>query len=119
MSDKFLDEYTAGEFLDWLNHEFADEYIKQIISEEEGDTSIINVFDIELLKKNFIYHVRRYIIIERGHKLYIHDERHCRDIMMFRYTDVNKEEIQNHVNNLCDDLNQGKIMFTSKHPFCD
>lgn len=119
MTDKILDEYTAGEFIDWLTNEFADEYIKQMIDESEDETVINNMFDVELLKKNFIYHIRRYVVVERGHKLYIHDERHCRDIMMFRYTDIDKEEIQNHVNSLCDDLNQGKIIFTGRARFCD
>ena len=120
MSDKILDkEYSAGEFLDWLSNEFADIYIKPMIDESDGEVIVNNVFDIDQLKKNFIHHIRRYVVVERGHKFYIHDERHCKDIMMFRYTDIDKEDIQNHVHNLCNDLNQGKIIFTRNERFCD
>ncbi len=119
MSNKFLDEYSAGEFLDWLSNECADEYIKQEIDEYDGETSIKDVFDIEQLKSNFLYTNRRYIVVERGYKFYIHDERNCTDIMMFRYTENDKEDVQNHVYNVCEDLNQGKVNFIGKKYRCD
>ena len=119
MAERFLEDYSAGEFLDWLSEEPADIYIKQIINESpDGDTSITDVFNIEELKKNFISHINRYTVVERGYKLYIHDERHCKDIMMFRYTSEDKEDVQNHVYNMCDDLNKGKVIFTRNEHFC-
>ena len=118
MAERFLEEYTAGEFLDWLQDEPIDMYIEQVVREINDDTVIFDIFDIEALKKNFIYHIRRYTVVERGYKFYVHDERHCKDIMMFRYTKENKEEIQNHVHNICEDLNQGNIIFTRHEHFC-
>lgn len=119
VTNKFLDEYSAGEFLDWLSNEYADEYIKQEISENNGETIINDVFDIEQLKTNFLYTVRRYVVVKRGYKFYIHDERNCTDIMMFKYTEADKEEVQNHVYNVCEDLNQGKINFIGRKYRCD
>lgn len=119
VTNKFLDEYSAGEFLDWLSNEYANEYIKQEISENNGETIINDVFDIEQLKTNFLYTVRRYVVVKRGYKFYIHDERNCTDIMMFKYTEADKEEVQNHVYNVCEDLNQGKINFIGRKYRCD
>lgn len=119
MTNKFLDEYSAGEFLDWLSDEYADEYIKQSITENNGDTIINDVFDIEQLKTNFLYTVRRYVVVKRGYRFYIHDERNCTDIMMFKFTETDREDVQNHVYNVCEDLNQGKINFIGKKYRCD
>ena len=119
VTNKFLDEYSAGEFLDWLSDEYADEYIKQEISENNGETIINDVFDIEQLKTNFLYTVRRYVVVKRGYRFYIHDERNCTDIMMFKFTEADKEDVQNHVYNVCEDLNQGKINFIGKKYRCD
>lgn len=119
MTERIFDDYSAREFFDWLEDEYADEYISEEIEEHDGDTVIVSKFDIERLKKSFLYYIRRYTIVKRGYKFYIHDERHCADIMMFRYTDENEEEIQNHVNNICKDLNQGKVFFTGKKHKCD
>lgn len=119
MIEEFFNDYTAGEFLDWLIDENLDEYVKEVIEENDGEAFVANMFDVEKLKKNFLYHIRRYTVIKRGFKFYIHDERQCMDIMMFRYTDSNKEEIQNHVNDICNDLNSGKVIFTGrKHHMC-
>lgn len=119
MIEDFFNDYTAKEFLDWLSDEYADEYIKEVINRDSNDDTIINnMFDIERLKKNFSYSIHRYTIVKRGFKFYIHDERNCVDIMMFRYNETNYEEILEHVNKLCDDLNQGNINFVGKKYKC-
>ena len=74
---------------------------------------------IERLKQNFSRRVHRYVVIKRGFRFYIHDERNCADIMMFRYTEANHDEILEHVNNMCDDLNQGNINFIGRKYRCD
>ena len=119
MTEKIFDKYSAREFLDWLSDEVADEYIKQEIEDDGFDTVITDLFDMEQLKKNFLYHIKRYTVIKRGYKFYIHDERSCRDIMMFEYTDNNRTVVENYVQGVCDDLNKGKIHFVGKKHWCD
>lgn len=120
MIEEFFNDYTAGEFLNWLSKEYADEYIKEnIIEDENGDTVLNSIFDIERLKQNFSRRVHRYVVIKRGFRFYIHDERNCADIMMFRYTEANHDEILEHVNNMCDDLNKGNINFIGRKYRCD
>ena len=119
MIEDFLNDYTAKEFLDWLEEEYADEYIKQIVDESlDGETYINDVFDIEALIKNFSRQVRKYTIVKRGYRFFIHDERNCVDIMTFRYNDDNYEEVSNYVNDICDNLNKGNINFIGKKHRC-
>ena len=119
MIEDFFNDYTAAEFLNWLSKEYADEYIKENIEEDGEETVINSIFDIERLKQNFSRRVHRYVVIKRGLRFYIHDERNCTDIMMFRYTDSNYNEILEHVNSVCDDLNQGNINFIGRKYRCD
>ena len=118
MTEKIFDEFTAREVFDWLIDEYADEYIKQDIVEMDDESVISNVFDVELLKKHFLYHVRRYSVIKRGYKFYIHDERHCKDIMMFKFTDDTEVETENYVHAICEDLNKGSVHFVGKRYRC-
>lgn len=118
--DSILHEYTAGELLDWLSDEDISQYIEQEIEEtNNGDTIVIDVLNMEKIKNHFMYHIRRYISVKRGYKFYIHDNKTCNDIMMFKFTNENEEEIQNHVNNVCRDLNERKISFIGKKHRCD
>lgn len=117
--DNILHEYTAGELLDWLSEEDISEYIEQEIEEtDDGDTIIIDILNVDKVKAYFIQHVRRYVVVKRGYKFYIHDNKSCKDIMMFKFTSSTEEEIQNHVNNICKDLNANKVSFIGKKHHC-
>ena len=116
--DDILHEYTAGELLQWLGDEDISEYMQQDIMETDGDTIVIDVLNIDKIKTHFMYSVRKYIVVKRGFKFYIHDNKSCNDIMMFKFTNENEEEIQNHVNNICKDLNERKVNFIGKKYKC-
>lgn len=118
MTERVFDEYTAREFLDWLDDEEASEYIKQEVEFLGEESIIVDYFDIEKLKSSFLHHIKRYVTIKRGDKLYLHDNRTCNDIMQFRI-DGNEIEIQNYVNAMCDDLNNRKVNFIGKKYKCD
>ena len=118
--DNIMHEYTAGELLDWLKDEDINIYMEQEIEETNtGDTIVIDVLNVDKIKTQFIHHVRRYVVVKRGYKFYIHDNKTCNDIMMFKYTADNEEEIQNHANSICEDLNQHKINFIGKKYKCN
>lgn len=115
-----MHDYTAGELLHFLAEEDISEYIQQEIEEtNDGDTIVIDVLDVERVENEFMYHVRRYVSVKRGYKFYIHDNKSCNDIMMFKFNRNNEEEIQNHVNNICRDLNERKVSFIGKKHRCD
>ena len=117
--DNIFHEYTAGELLEWLQNEEATPYLEQEIEQIDDESIIIETFDIEAIKTNFMNAIHRYIVVERGYKLYLHDNQTCNDIMFFRYTDENKEEIQSHIDAICEDLNQRKISFVGRKYRCD
>ena len=74
--------------------------------------------DIELLKKDFIHSVRRYVSVKRGHQLYIHDNKKCKDIMQFRFTEETYENIQETVNSLIESLNDRDVNFVGTAHHC-
>ena len=51
MIEEFFNDYTAGEFLDWLTDENLDEYIKEVIEEDDDEVFVANMFDVEKLKE--------------------------------------------------------------------
>ena len=117
MTERVFDEYSAREFLDWLENEEAGEYINQEVEFIDDESVIIDTFDVEELKKNFMHHIKRYNVVKRGNKLYLHDNRTCNDIMQFRIYG-NDTEIQNYANSLCDDLNKRNVSFIGKKYRC-
>jgi hypothetical protein len=117
--DNIMHDYTAGELLEWLENEDIAEYIDQEIEVIDGESVVIESLDIDKVKSHFLYHIRRYIVVKRGYKLYIHDNKNCLDIMMFKFSDVDEEEVNNYVNSLCHDLNERKISFIGKKYRCD
>lgn len=119
MTEKFFDDYSAREFLDWLENEEATEYLNQEIEMVDGESTIIETFDMERLKTNFIHHIKRYSVVKRGKRLYLHDNRSCNDIMQFRIDNDDEVEVQNYVNHLCNDLNNRQINFIGKKYRCD
>ena len=51
---EILHEYTAGELLDWLKDEVADNYIQEIVEEDHGETYPVTKLDIEAIAMEII-----------------------------------------------------------------
>lgn len=118
--EEIFNKYTAGELLEFLDEKNITKYIEQrtVDVDEEGEVIIGDFLDIELLKQDFIYSVRRYVSVKRGHQLYIHDNKKCKDIMQFRFTEETYENIQETVNSLIESLNDRDVNFVGTVHHC-
>ena len=47
LDERDLEKYSAKELLQFLEDEIAMEYIKEIIYDDFGETTLLEVFDIE------------------------------------------------------------------------
>ena len=119
--EDFLDKYTAREFLEWLENEQIDEYLIPVVVKDEmgtDETFVVNMVDVELLKKQFMSKVHRYEVVVRGYTFYIHDNKTCHDIISWRFTDDNREQAQATADNVCKNLNNGVMSFISHEKHC-
>ena len=117
--DDILNEYTAGEFLSWLEDCEIDDYITQeAIVDYDNETTLVDMPDIDKLKTDFLDAIRRYIVVKRGYRFIVHDNRECDDVMSFRFNDSNEVEVQNMVNQMCAELNCHSIRFLSGKKHC-
>lgn len=116
--DDIFHKYTAGELLQWLENEDLDIYIKQEAVEVDNDVIIMEKLDIEQVKANFLRNIRRYEVIKRGKKFYIHDNRDCKDIMVLHFNDDDYEYVQNTANNIVESLNNREIHFVGTKHHC-
>ena len=117
--EDLLDKYTMREFLEWLEKEPLDEYmIPHIVTNMPDDTTVVNLADVEALKTAFLEKVHRYEIFIRGYRLYIHDNKTCQDIMSWIFTDETRDQYQEIANNVCKNLNNGTLSFTSREKPC-
>ena len=119
LDESDLEKYSAKEILQFLENEIAIEYIHEIIIDDFGETTLMEVFDIEKIKNDFLRSINRYSVIRRGRKIYIHDERDCKDIIMLRVNDYNDEIVMQEAYNLCERLNNGDLHFVGKIHTCD
>lgn len=115
---EILHEYTAGELLDWLKDEVADNYIQEIVEEDHGETYPVTKLDIEAIAMDFVRDVKRYEVVKRGQILYLFDNRMCQDLFSWRFNEDNYEEIQNTANAMCDSLNNRTMRFIGKREKC-
>ena len=114
-----LHNYTAGELLKWLDGISINEYCSTKIAESvDGDSFAYDVLDIEKITTDFIRQVRRYEVVKRGKTLYIHDNKDCKDILSWSFTDENYEYMQNTANNTCESLNNNTMRFIGKRDKC-
>lgn len=117
--DNVLNEYTAGEFLEWLADCDIDDYIAQdAIIGCDNETTLVDKADVEKMKIDFLDTIRRYIVVKRGHKFILHDNRECNDVMTFRFNSENEAEVQNMVNQMCMELNHHSVRFVSNKEHC-
>lgn len=116
--DDILEQYTAGELLKWIEDEDMDIYLLPTPVMIDDESTIITRLDIEQIKTNFLRTVRRYTVVKRGKTFYIHDEASCQDIMSFRFDEETEIEVQNHVHNLVEDLNERSAVFIGKKHCC-
>ena len=116
--DDILHKYTAGELLKWFEDEDLDLYITQEIIETNNESVVVDKLDIEAVKVAFLRNVRRYELVKRGKKIYIHDNKECQDIMTFQYDDSNYEYVQNTANNMVESLNNRDVRFIGKKHYC-
>lgn len=117
--NNILDKYSAKELLEWLRHQDLDIYLKEKITEnDDGETFISEVIDVDKIEDEYIKSVLRYTIIKRGKSLYIFDQEACREIMRLKFTPDDYEYVQNTAQNLIDSLNNRNITFVGKKHHC-
>lgn len=116
--EDFLDKYTVREFLEWLEKEPLDEYIMPQTVADAEETVVINMADVEALAKSFMEKVHRYEVVVRGYTFYIHDNKTCRDIISWKFTDENRQQAQLTADNVCKNLNNGVMSFISHEKHC-
>ena len=119
LDERDLEKYSAKELLQFLEDEIAMEYIKEIIYDDFGESTLLEVFDIEKIKTDFLRSINRYSVVRRGQKVYIHDERDCKDIIMLRVRDYDDEATMKEAYDLCEQLNNGDLHFVAKIHTCD
>ena len=119
LDERDLEKYSAKEFLQFLEDEIAMEYIKEIIYDDFGESTLLEVFDIEKIKTDFLRSINRYSVVRRGQKVYIHDERDCKDIIMLKVRDYDAEATMQEAYDLCEQLNNGDLHFVAKIHTCD
>lgn len=119
LDERDLEKYSAKELLQFLEDEIAMEYIKEIIYDDFGESTLLEVFDIEKIKNDFLRSINRYSVVRRGQKVYIHDERDCKDIIMLRVHDYDDETTMQEAYDLCEQLNNGDLHFVAKIHTCD
>lgn len=116
--DDIFHEYTAGELLEWMKNRPIDEYLDANIVEINGESVATTIIDIEKIKLDFYHHVKRYVVVKRGHILYIHDNKTCQDLLSWNITNDNEEYVQNTANATCDSLNNRVMRFIGKKDKC-
>lgn len=117
--DDMMHKYTAGELLRWLGEIEIDEYLSPIVVEDvDGESHVSTVLNIEQLKIDFIRSVRRFEVVKRGFTFYVHDNKECRDIFAWNFTEADEEYYQNTANNVCDSLNNRTMRLIGKRPHC-
>lgn len=119
LDESNLEKYSAKELLQFLEDEIAIEYIKEIIYDDFGETTLLEVFDVEKIKTDFLRSINRYCVVKRGQKVYIHDEKDCKDIVMFKIHDYNDEIVMQEAYDFAERLNNGDLHFVGKIHTCD
>ena len=114
-----MHKYTAGELLKWLSEIEIDEYLSPVVIEDmDGESHASTILNVEQVKTDFIRSVRRYEVVRRGFTLYLHDNKECRDICSWTFTEEDEEYYQNTANNMCDSLNNHTMRLIGKKPHC-
>lgn len=114
--DNFLEQFTAGELLEWLRKQDLDVFLKEKIEEnEQGESFIKEVIDVDKIQEEYLKSVLRYNIIKRGSSLYIFDNQHCFEILRLRFTPENYEEVQKTAESLTKALNNRTMSFVAKY----
>ena len=114
--DNFLEQFTAGELLEWLRKQDLGVFLKEKIEgNEQGESFIKEVIDVDKIQEEYLKSVLRYNIIKRGSSLYIFDNQHCFEILRLRFTPENYEEVQKTAESLTKALNNRTMSFVAKY----
>lgn len=107
-----LSKYTALDLANWISNLNADTYHQfvDIVVHDDGKDDIIINFDVTVLSTLFLQDQVRYKLVIRGHKLVIYDTVTLTDKVHRYFTEENKEEVQEHMNTLCELLNKDDII---------
>lgn len=118
LDEKDLEKYSAKELLEFLENEVVHEYTTEILYDDFGESTLLEVFDIDKIKNDFLRSINRYSVIRRGQKVYIHDERECIDIMMMKIHNFDEDEVIQRAYDMCEDLNNNNMHFVGKIHNC-
>lgn len=111
-----LEKFSAGELLEFLRKQDLDVFLKEkIVENEEGESFIKEVIDVDKIQEEYLKSVLRYNIIKRGTSLYIFDSDHCMEILRLRFTPDNYEEVQKTAESLINSLNNRTMSFVPKY----
>lgn len=111
-----LEKFSAGELLEFLRKQDLDVFLKEkIVENEEGESFIKEVIDVDKIQEEYLKSVLRYNIIKRGTSLYIFDSDHCMEILRLRFTPENYEEVQKTAESLINSLNNRTMSFVPKY----
>ena len=107
-----LSKYTALDLVNWISNLNADTYHQfvDIVMYDDGKDDIIINFDFTVLSTLFLQDQVRYKLVIRGHKLVIYDTVTLTDKVHRYFTEENKEEVQEHMNTLCELINKDDII---------
>ena len=107
-----LSKYTALDLVNWISNLNADTYRQfvDIVVYDDGKDDIVINFDFTVLSTLFLQDQVRYKLVIRGHKLVIYDTVTLTDKVHRYFTEENKEEVQEHMNTLCELLNKDDII---------
>lgn len=107
-----LSKYTALDLVNWISNLNADTYHQfvDIAVYDDGKDDIIINFDFTVLSTLFLQDQVRYKLVIRGNKLVIYDTVTLTDKVHRYFTEENKEEVQEHMNTLCELLNKDDII---------
>jgi hypothetical protein len=118
LDEQDLEKYSAKELLEFLENEPVIDYTTEILYDDFGESTLLEVFDIEKIKHDFLHSINRYTVVRRGQRIYIHDARECMDIMMIKVHNFDDEEAMQRAYDICYDLNNNDMHFIGKIHTC-
>lgn len=115
IDERDLERYSAKELLEFLENEPVIVYTTEILYDDFGESTLIEVFDIEKIKHDFLRSINRYVVVRRGQQVFIHDGKEHRDLLSIKVHDYDDEEAMQRAYDICEDLNNSEMHFVGKH----
>ena len=115
IDEQDLERYSAKELLEFLEDKLAIEYTTEVLYDDAGESTLIEIFDIEKIKYDFLHSINRYVVVRRGQKVFVHDGRDHKDLLFIKVHDYNDEEAMQRAYDICENLNNSEMHFVGKH----